>query len=331
MDLRSDRNQTVDALRAVAALAVCLFHFTRFDHFKAVSFLEPVGRYGALGVEVFFVVSGFIVPYAMLRARYSLRAWPTFMWKRLVRLEPPYLVSIALLLVLDAGSMLLPWSRGEPPEWTMPQVASHIGYAAGLLGYSWLNPVYWSLAIELQFYLLCAVLVPALVALKKQLMRLALILALAALPLVVPSAPTLTLVPHLPTFALGLLTFLAASGLIAQRAFWLALVVFSALLAGTVPLPVALAGSAAAITIACLRLPRLTPIAWLATLSYSLYLAHVPIGVRVLNLGARLPATPWLELALVVLALVLSIGTAYALHAVVERPSRRFAERFGYA
>jgi peptidoglycan/LPS O-acetylase OafA/YrhL len=106
---------------------------------------------------------------------------------------------------------------------------------------------------------------------------------------------------------------------------------FVALLAGTVPLPTALAGGAAALAIVCFRLPRLAPIAWLAALSYSLYLAHVPIGVRVINLGAHMPATPWLELALVTLALVLSIGTAYALYAMVERPSRRFAERFGYA
>jgi peptidoglycan/LPS O-acetylase OafA/YrhL len=330
MDLKSDRNQTIDALRALAALAVCLFHFTRFDHFKAVSVLEPVGRYGALGVEVFFVVSGFIVPYAMHRGRYSLRAWPTFMWKRLVRLEPPYLASIGLLLALDALAMLAPWSRGEL-DWTIPQVASHVGYLTELMGFSWLNPVYWSLAIELQFYLLCALIVPALVTLRTPLMRIAMIFALAALPLVLPRAPALTLVPYLPIFALGLLAFLSESGLIQRLPFWFALAALLVLVFGIVPLPTALAGGATAIIISSVRLPRLTPIAWLGMLSYSLYLAHVPIGVRVINLGARLPATPWLELALIALALVLSLAMAYALYAVVERPSRRLAERFGYA
>lgn len=330
MDLRSDRNQTVDALRAVAALAVCLFHFTRFDYFKAVSVLEPVARYGGLGVDVFFVVSGFIVPYAMQRGRYSLRAWPTFMWKRLVRLEPPYLVSIALLIALDLVVMLTPWSSGEPPEWTVPQVASHVGYLTELMGLSWLNPVYWSLAIELQFYLLCALIVPALGALKTQLTRIALVFALAASPLIAPGAPAFTLVPYLPIFALGLLTFLVASTLIERRPFWFALVALVTLVFATLPLPTALAGSAAAILIASVRLPRLAPIAWLGMLSYSLYLSHVPIGVRVFNFGARLPATAWLELALVMLALMLSLGAAYALYVAVERPSRRFAERLGY-
>ena len=60
-------------------------------HFRAASYLAPIGAYGWLGVDVFFVISGFIVPYAMLRAGYTLSAWPTFILKRLIRVEPPYL------------------------------------------------------------------------------------------------------------------------------------------------------------------------------------------------------------------------------------------------
>ncbi len=55
----AERNQTVDALRAIAALWVCLFHFTS---------ATGVGRYGYLGVTIFFVISGFIVPWSMARA-----------------------------------------------------------------------------------------------------------------------------------------------------------------------------------------------------------------------------------------------------------------------
>jgi peptidoglycan/LPS O-acetylase OafA/YrhL len=325
-----DRNETVDMLRALAALAVCLFHFTRFDYFTGVSVIEPICRYGSLGVEVFFVTSGFIVPYAMQRGGYTLRAWPTFMWKRLLRLEPPYLVSIALVLVLDLIALQLKGPHDAPLPWDTAHVASHVGYLTGVMGFSWLNPVYWTLAIELQFYLLCSLIVPMLVALERRLSRIAIILALAVLPLLLPSASELTLLPYLRAFALGLLTFLATSELITRGQFWFSIAALAALVFATLPLAVAFAGIATALVIACVRLRHLAPIAWLATLSYSLYLVHVPIGGRLVTLGARLPTTAWLEIVLVILALAASLGAAYALYVAVERPSRLLAGRLQY-
>ena len=156
------RNETVDALRGLAALSVCFFHFTNGTHFRATSYLAPIGAYGWLGVEVFFVISGFIVPYAMLRAGYTLSAWPTFMVKRLIRLEPPYLVSIAIVMLLGIASTMAPGFQGPPIDWTPAQIAGHLGYLNTFLGLPWLNPVYWSLAIEFQFYVLIGLVMPAL-------------------------------------------------------------------------------------------------------------------------------------------------------------------------
>lgn len=60
-----NRNETVDALRGLAALGVCVFHYTLTA--QPGGWLRTVGDYGRLGVDVFFVISGFIVPHAMLR------------------------------------------------------------------------------------------------------------------------------------------------------------------------------------------------------------------------------------------------------------------------
>ena len=130
-----ERNHTVDALRALAALWVCLFHFTS---------ATGIGAYGYLGVTIFFVISGFIVPYSMMRGGYTIAAWPTFMLKRLARLEPPYLASIGLILALGAFDMF----RGFPQEWTAAQIVGHLGYANAFLGLPWLNGPYWSLAVN---------------------------------------------------------------------------------------------------------------------------------------------------------------------------------------
>src|ERR1022692_3758717 len=60
----------LDIFRAVAALSVCLFHFSSGD------FLEPgpirsALEHARLGVEIFFVISGFVIPWSMYQTRYK--------------------------------------------------------------------------------------------------------------------------------------------------------------------------------------------------------------------------------------------------------------------
>ena len=201
------RNHTVDALRAFAALWVCLFHFTA---------ATGIGAYGYLGVTIFFVISGFIVPYSMMRGGYTIAAWPTFMLKRLVRLEPPYLASIGLILALGAFDML----RGFPQEWTAAQIAGHLGYANAFLGLPWLNGPYWSLAVEFQFYILMGLALPLLMLARTPATRLAGLALASCLPLLVPGRSNATLLPFLPVFAAGTLTFLLATNRIGRKSYW---------------------------------------------------------------------------------------------------------------
>ena len=58
------RLPTLDALRGVASLAVMWFHFT-LQPYLSNDAIRRSGKYGWLGVEVFFVVSGFVIPYTM--------------------------------------------------------------------------------------------------------------------------------------------------------------------------------------------------------------------------------------------------------------------------
>ncbi|MFZ3046680.1 MAG: hypothetical protein WA151_12270, partial [Desulfatirhabdiaceae bacterium] len=66
----SNRLTHVDALRGLAALAVCLFHLTRYKpgFLPEYSILKSICQYGYLGVEIFFVISGFIIPLALFRS-----------------------------------------------------------------------------------------------------------------------------------------------------------------------------------------------------------------------------------------------------------------------
>ncbi|WP_093887553.1 acyltransferase family protein [Streptosporangium canum] len=153
----SGRLAELDLLRFVAAMAVLAFHyFIAFASvwgdrpsklFPAISTLSGLG---ILGVELFFMISGFVILMSVWG-----RGLGAFALSRLVRLFPAYWVSVgvtAAVYGLTAATALDPkLSAGEyGVNLTMLQRAFGV-YDA--------NGVYWSLWVELRFYLLISVLV----------------------------------------------------------------------------------------------------------------------------------------------------------------------------
>src|SRR5271169_6119933 len=99
----NQRIGVINALRALAALFVAWGHFVAGQG----KYLSPSGKYGYLGVHIFFVISGFVIPWSLYRTHYVLRDYPRFLLKRNVRLYPPYLASIAIT-ILAANFVMAP-------------------------------------------------------------------------------------------------------------------------------------------------------------------------------------------------------------------------------
>lgn len=325
----SDRLSSVDTLRGLAALAVCWYHMT--NGYGADSAVRRSGDFGWLGVEVFFVISGFILPYALLRSSYSVRChWMTFVWKRMIRLEPPYLVAVLLALGLWHLSSRVPGFAGQmPPDLLSPQVLLHLGYLNGFAGYDWLIPVFWTLAIELQFYLLIAFAFP-LVAARSQAVRGATAMAFACAFLANDSNVLVT--RYLGLFLLGIAAFqyrckLAGPYYLAGA---LALATWSVLVVHGIP--AAGIALATALILACnMALDRSRALTRLGTLSYSLYLVHIPVGGRVVNLGKRYLDSEAGHLLLSLAATATSIAAAYCLYRLVERPAQAWAAKIRFS
>lgn len=93
---------SLDLLRGLAALAVCYFHFTHGnpEFLSKSNVLYVSGRFGFLGVDVFFVISGFVIPYAMYRGSYNLKEFGAFLLIALimifVKFDKRYLVAALL-------------------------------------------------------------------------------------------------------------------------------------------------------------------------------------------------------------------------------------------
>jgi peptidoglycan/LPS O-acetylase OafA/YrhL len=114
------------------------------------------------------VISGFVIPYSLSRRKYL---FPddalSFFIRRLVRLEPAYLCSIVLAVGLWALSALIPGSNAIlPPIGIFRSMALQIAYLAPWFHVPWILPVYWSLAIEIQYYLFMILLSPLLLSQK---------------------------------------------------------------------------------------------------------------------------------------------------------------------
>ena len=319
------RLEFVDVLRGLAATAVAWFHLTNtYDS----NLVKMSGDYGWLGVEVFFVISGFVIPYSIARSTgtLSFRDFPSFMARRLVRLEPPYIASILLVILLYWLSAAAPGFRGQAYEFDAYQVAAHFLYAIPLTDYGWLQPVYWTLAFEFVFYIVAGIFFGVMS--DRRLWPWLLFAGTVAL-LVVGPFPARALL-----FVMGIAVFRRMETgdgiLLTVSTIFLA----ACIMAARGAMPEGLVGAAASLSILFLARVRLPDSIFaraalgLGTISYSLYLVHVPVGGRVVNLGLRFVDGPWQQLALSLVALAVSLAFATLFWRLIERPAIVIAKRF---
>ncbi len=147
------RLEVLDGIRFLAAAYVVVFHFSAGDrsswHGPSRVLFAPlfhVASYGWLGVELFFMISGFVI---------CLSAWGKsvgeFAISRFVRLYPAYWFAIMLTTTV----LLVDQSRAHALSWS--QVLTNLTMTESYAQVPAVDPSYWTLAIELNFYLLVAV------------------------------------------------------------------------------------------------------------------------------------------------------------------------------
>jgi len=205
----------IDGLRFVAIAAVVLHHLATFavqqtgDVPKDRLYVAVIQ--GFFGVQLFFVISGFILSLPFAERHLEGRpAVPLgrYYGRRVTRLEPPYVLN---LLLLSAALLLFRQAQGAE---LLPHLLASLFYVhAPIYGdASLINPVAWSLEIEIQFYLV-APLLSSIFALKNVVARRSVLLGLIAAAAIANEAfrgrahplVTLSLAGHVQYFLLGFL------------------------------------------------------------------------------------------------------------------------------
>lgn len=154
---------SLDGTRGLAIALVTLYRFGKEFPTDSYAgwFLHNFFTFGGSGVELFFVLSGFLITGILIESKQSKHAFRNFLARRALRIFPLYFVALALLLVV------VPWIYGsQNPFSAASQRQFALWTYASNLQMSWENSWcfgrldhFWSLAVEEHFYLLWPVVV----------------------------------------------------------------------------------------------------------------------------------------------------------------------------
>jgi peptidoglycan/LPS O-acetylase OafA/YrhL len=348
--MHATRIESLDGLRAIAIYAVCAFHYlvrwappyhdvSLYPYGSALA-STPLAAYGHYGVQLFFVISGFVIALTLQRCGSPLE----FAIRRYARLAPAMLV---FSVVTFAIVTLVPGSPFEAPSAAFVSTVTFVdpawlNAAFGTDAFTPMDGAYWSLYVEVQFYLLaCLVYFTARERFAAAICALAVIATgfrAIDVPVVSTTSWYLLMPKHLPWFVLGI----GFHALAVERRRALGLTV------GTIALGLLLVDAAAensrsaalaaaviaATFAAALYVPPVRralawrPLVAIGAASYGLYLVHQHVGVTLLH---ALPAERFGSAAAGALAVlgVLTMLTIVAIASfrVLETPCSRLILR----
>lgn len=149
--------EALTGIRGLAALYVLMLHLNMA--IGSVDFGDYVAPLhdGYLGVDLFFVLSGFIISHVYTRdfARWSIAGYRRFLWFRLARLYPVHLLTIAILIIMVAGAGLLGVAINQPDNWSFAALPLHVLliHAWGFSDTATWNTPAWSISAEWMAYI----------------------------------------------------------------------------------------------------------------------------------------------------------------------------------
>jgi peptidoglycan/LPS O-acetylase OafA/YrhL len=147
VNVRAGRFPLFDSLRAIAAISVLLYHAAFFEFVKSPNVLRPYTAHLDVGVNVFFLISGFLLYRPFVRARLFDAEPPhvgAYAWRRFLRIVPAYWVALTVVAL---------W-LGLHEVFTRKELITYYGFlqiyhsntSLGGIGQA------WTLCVEVTFY-----------------------------------------------------------------------------------------------------------------------------------------------------------------------------------
>lgn len=335
-DSFKDKNYfpTINLLRGIAALLVCMYHFIGFQGNKGPLFpADSAGvrftQYFVDGIYIFFVISGFVIPFSMYKGNYTLKKSWKFLLKRTVRIEPPYVLSIFILIGINVYFARLWYVNYDIGK---VRFLLHLGYLIPFTfgKYSWFGIIYWTLAIEFMFYVFIMFLYPMIMKGGRVLLYTGILICLAG-PLYtayqLAYAYQLAFLPlYLPCFLVGILLFLYRTGKLNAAEMLVFLLLTEYMIFRFRGADVALFAF-----LTFFMIWKVQSDTWVGNkmgeVSYSLYLVHSIIGTKLLAFWYE-PATSIVSrIFFLVLIFVITMLFTVAFYFIIEKWTKRLSGR----
>jgi peptidoglycan/LPS O-acetylase OafA/YrhL len=315
----------VHSLRGIASTAVFFKHIFS-PVFVPFPFLVAMFNNGQYGVHVFFMLSGFVLPYAMFQRNYHPRQFLEFLLKRLIRLEPPYVFAILVAVgyLYLAQHFTTAYAVRSLPS--LRELVFHIGYLIPLFkDTAWVNQVFWTLAVEFQYYFVIGLLFP-LLSCGKKIPRF-IFYALFLLPTFLLHGQILN---FLPLFLLGTVGCLWVLQKIDLKEMVFMMLVLAAANFTRYNVEVLLLIFASIGTI--IFFPNLGGrlLTFLGNISYSLYLTHFATAMAFHNFFMPLVDGSFLKTVVFLVGMGLGFLFAYAFYLLIEKPAKQKAATFRF-
>ena len=151
--MAGNRLGVLDGLRGIAILLVVWFHVWQISWLRAPApWLQFIPETGFIGVHIFFFISGFVIIYPFIRAKIEgsdFPSWGHFAYRRGIKIMPSYVLSLALMFAIG-------YQHAEQSGGTVRDIVTHLLFIHNWFAdtYGSINGVLWTLAVEVQFYVL---------------------------------------------------------------------------------------------------------------------------------------------------------------------------------
>lgn len=312
----------IESLRALAALIVLIFHFISFSDGKGYlvknELIRKFSEFGAQGVELFYIISGFVIYYSLTRDRsFGIQQYPSYLLKRFLRIFPPFLGVIGLIC-------MTPLIFGWPFPYSAKQLLENATLSVDLFkDTQWMNPIFVTLKVEFLFYMVIGLLV---IPMKKTVIGYVLI---ASSSLIAACYfYSVDLIHNVPFFLIGI----ACSEIHRSRNVMLNYLLISAcfiFLLTIFPLEdsaIALIG----VTFLLWVTIKSTWLEGIGRFSYSLYLTHGFSGGLFLSYCINQEHVDWNSWVYFTLAVCGAVAFAYCYYWIIEKRSISWSKTINY-
>lgn len=320
--MKRNKLDSLVLLRAIAVIAVCFCHFgyplyTNNSYNNLFVFFYDYGKYG---VQIFFIVSGFVIPLSLYMARYSIKHYFQFLWKRFLRLHPPYLAALAITLLISFVAYKV---RGINYPETIESIIASLFY----FHFPDDNPVFWTLAVEAEYYLFIGLFYTLIINMPRAYVSLftPFLILLSQSQL----AEHILFFSYIVYFLIGITGFMIYTAIGSKSLNVLALVILLPIVYIVYGPTEAFVASATISFILWYQGSVNQTTTFVGEISYSLYLIHFPIGIKFINLLNPLfsPANKWM---LFILAIVMTILLSRIFYKIVENPFAKLSAKIKY-